>query len=258
MQLYGGTLSAGLLPDRQTPVPIWYQLYRLLQSRIAVGELPANQAIGTEEDLVGQYRVARSTVRRALNELQRNGWLERQGPRKPLVVRERPVTQEANHITGLFSEGFVSRGRHLGIRVRDARLVTERDIAAQLGCKPGALLARISRTFLADELPVALETAWLPASLFPELLSQDLAQMLTTLAETKYGIRYTSARQALRARLATDEEADLLGLKQPVSVMELSRLTLSQRQQPIEYMQSTLRGDQYELVMSLSVNGEPR
>lgn len=249
-------MNASLQLDRQTPVPIWYQLFRLLQLRISSGQLKPHQPVGTEEALVAEYQVARSTVRRALDELQRDGWLERHGPRRPLVVRDRPVAQEAGRLVGLFSEGFVSRGVEMAITVLDAATVNDPNTALRLQLKPSAPLIRVARIFSADGNAAALETAWLPKAIFPSLLRHDLSQQLTALVETEFGITYSTARQTLRSRLATAEECALLELIPPVAVIYISRLSLDQHGRPIEYMESVMRSDRYELVMDLHVDGD--
>lgn len=251
MQLYAGTIPAARQLDSASPIPLWYQLVQLLKLGIESGEFRAEAPISTEENLVTEFRVARATVRRALDELQREGWLERRGPRRPLVVKQRPVLQEATKLAGLFSEGFVSRGYRMSIEVRSAEVVIDARVAMELSVRAGAPLYRLERVFKAGDEPVACEIAWLPKALFPRLLQQQLDRPITTLAEEKYGTMFSSARQHLAARLASAQETKKLRLDQPAVVLAVGRLTRDQLGRPIEYMESILRADRYDFVMAL-------
>ena len=51
--------------DRNSPIPLYRQLYALLRARIEAGELRAGDAIPPEMQLVELYDVSRVTTRRA-------------------------------------------------------------------------------------------------------------------------------------------------------------------------------------------------
>ena len=54
-------------PDRATPV--YLQLAAILEERIRSGELPAGRIIPSENTLIGEFGIARETVRKAVNVL---------------------------------------------------------------------------------------------------------------------------------------------------------------------------------------------
>ena len=73
--------------DKNSPIPLYYQLYTLLLNRIKEGELRPGDMLPTEVSLVEEYRVSRATVRQAILDLARNGYVVRENS-KGTFVRE--------------------------------------------------------------------------------------------------------------------------------------------------------------------------
>ncbi|PZG07929.1 GntR family transcriptional regulator [Micromonospora craterilacus] len=62
--------------DPASGVPAWRQLADLLRARIAAGEWPPGARLPSETDLVQQYELGRTTVRRAISSLRSAGVVE--------------------------------------------------------------------------------------------------------------------------------------------------------------------------------------
>lgn len=58
--------------------PLYYQLYTILLNRIKMGELQPGDMLPTEVSLVEEYNVSRATVRQAILDLARNGYVVRE------------------------------------------------------------------------------------------------------------------------------------------------------------------------------------
>ena len=69
--------------------PLYHQLYALLKSKIDSGELPPGSLLPSESELATRFVVSRITSKRALNELGRDGLVERRAGRGT-HVRLRP------------------------------------------------------------------------------------------------------------------------------------------------------------------------
>ena len=107
-------------------------------------------------------------------------------------------------------------------------------------------MVRLSRLRLADDLPLAVETAHLPAALCPNLLRHDFTvESLYAVLEGEYGLRLTQADQWLEAGLASPRELELLELTPPAAVLRIQRLTTAAGA-PVEFVTSAYRGDRYK------------
>ena len=60
--------------NRDTPMPLYYQLRSLILKKIQNGDFAEGEAIPTEAELQETFGVSRSTIRQAISELVRDGW----------------------------------------------------------------------------------------------------------------------------------------------------------------------------------------
>lgn len=63
--------------DKNTPIPLYYQLEKLIIEEIEGGAYPAGSLIPTENELSQMFAISRTTVRQALADLVQNEMLYR-------------------------------------------------------------------------------------------------------------------------------------------------------------------------------------
>jgi GntR family transcriptional regulator len=236
--------------DRDGPVPIFEQIKERLERAIASGELTAHGRIPSERELSAQYRVSRMTIRQALGALVRSGALySRSG--KGTFVAERKIEQPLQRLTS-FTEDMRARGLRPSSRLLGAeRVAAQLEVAHALGLQSGSQLIRIRRLRLANDEPLAIEASHLPDVLFPGLLERDLSGSLYEVLHRDYGVTLSSARQAIEASAATDEERELLALPADVPVLRIRRLTFDAGGSAVEFVMAVYRGDRYQLQVEL-------
>jgi GntR family transcriptional regulator, arabinose operon transcriptional repressor len=83
--------------DRTTGIPLHIQVSNLLTSRILDGEWPIGGMLPSEQLLCTQLRISRGTLRQALAELQRNGYVRREQGRGTFIARGQ-VRQNENDL----------------------------------------------------------------------------------------------------------------------------------------------------------------
>lgn len=59
--------------ERNSPVPLWFQVEEYLASAISSHRFERGELIGTEQELAARFAIGRSTVRRALARLRDRG-----------------------------------------------------------------------------------------------------------------------------------------------------------------------------------------
>ncbi len=241
-----------LLIDKKSPVPYYDQLAELLRheigQRLARGE---TYQLPSENELAEQHGISRQTVRHALDELERDGWIYRQKGVGSFAVARR-VEQELTALVST-SEAMRQRGWQLETRVLSAaRTEPPSYVAAALELPRGAEVYELQRLRLADGAPLSLQTNYLPASLCPRLEENDLSASLYRLLETRYGLRLWTGKETLRARGATSHEAHLLDIKEGAPVMHAERITYAASGIPVEYLDAVWRGDRYDFKVTLT------
>jgi GntR family transcriptional regulator len=78
----------------QSAIPLYYQIEQDLASLIASGTLSPGSQLPSEEELVQKYGVSRTTVRKAVQELERLGLIEIRRGRGTFVRTEKTSSEE--------------------------------------------------------------------------------------------------------------------------------------------------------------------
>lgn len=241
---------------REAPDPLYIQLKDSLVADIRAGHYRAHQRLPSERELSERFQVSRMTARQALLQLARDGAIyTRVG--KGTFVAEPKIDQQLRALTG-FTADVQARGGRPGSRVLEARVIpAPPEIAAALRLAPEAEVIKLARVRLADGLPLAIETAYLPFALCPNLLQHDFATAsLYRVLEDEYGLQLVGAEQTIEASLAEPRELELLALIPPAAVLRIQRLTFTGDGVPVEFVQSTYRGDRYKFRSALQA-GRP-
>jgi DNA-binding GntR family transcriptional regulator len=224
--------------------PLYFRIQQVILEQIQAGQLQPGAQLPTEADLARQYQVSRITAKRALDELVRQGRAFRQQGRGTFVAQAR-----IRDISGFrsFSEDIRARGLTPSSQVLDFREVDpEPAIRERLHIPAGERVFLLRRLRLADQIPVAVEAAYLPCRICPDLLKENLAGgSLYTLLVEKYNRIPTWADAEIEAAMPTKEQARLLGLKAGMPVLIAHRITYAADYDVIETVDSVYRGDRF-------------
>ncbi|NPV53880.1 MAG: GntR family transcriptional regulator [Firmicutes bacterium] len=234
------------------PIPLYYQLKEIIRQQIEDGIYKPGDAIPNETELQEKYKLSRSTVRKAVEELVADGLLiKRQG--KGTFVQKPKITQNLNLITS-FGETLVARGLTPKIsNVEVEEIPAPAKIAQMLGLNVGDPVIHIFRLYLADDDPIALMTNYLIPQLVPGLSREDLCKYsLYQILEHKYDLTLATADETMEARCADEYEADMLNVVKGAPLLHVTRVTYSLDGSPIEVAIVTSRADRYSYSIKLS------
>lgn len=238
--------------DTESPIPLYYQLRKFITDRIDTGEWRPGDRLPSESELGLQFGISRTTVRQALGELTSQGLLTRIQGKGTFVARPR-IRQRLNALTG-FTQDMRARRLRPFSRVLDLRLVEAggRE-SASLGLRAGEEVVLLRRLRLANEEPMALETAYLLPEFFGVLQAANLAERsLYEVLSQNCGITPTLADQQIEAVACPAAEAGLLGIRKGSPVLHMQRTSYDQNRRPFEQVESYYRGDRYVFFAELS------
>jgi len=221
--------------------PLYSQLYSRLAEQIASGELKAGEQLPPERELAESMHVSRITARQALDALAKKGLVYREQGRGTFVAE--PKMRGLIGFTS-FSEDMCQRGFHPSsqILVQELTLV---DVESQkiLKMEPDELALRLVRVRMADENPVALQSALIPHRLCPNLEFKDLHdQSLYSVLREEYDMHPALTEAELEALPTTAEEARLLHLEKGDPVLIVRGITYSENFEIIESVRTVYRG----------------
>lgn len=236
--------------NRDDPTKLYMQLYEIMRQRIESGEWAVDSQIPIEQDLCTIYDLSKATVRQAVAELARQGYLKRlQG--KGTFVCKRIIPAGLSMVTS-FRELMLEAGVKITTKVLALTIMMPSDdLDIKLDIPDDRHIIYLKRLRLVDNEPVLLQETFIPHHICPSLLDDDLENnSLHELLENKYGIRFTKVQDYISLSCPPPSECGLLELKEDCSVLLLEQLVFSGDTQ-LKYTRSFKRPDRFKFFIEL-------
>ncbi|MFV0406322.1 MAG: GntR family transcriptional regulator [Propioniciclava sp.] len=222
---------------------MYSQLEDLLLAQISGDEYSVGDLLPSEAELESRYAVSRITVRRALEELERAGWVVRRRGRGTTVVQSR-FDEPLNRIRS-FTDEMRSLGKEPHTSsVEVVQLPPSRAAAHALEIPEDRPVLRLDRVRSTDGQPLVHFSTFMA----PEGLSSDPADYTGSLydyLEVSHGIVITRVQEHFEAQLMPDNLAEQLQVAAQSPCMKRVRLSIDQHGNKVEYTVCHYRGDRY-------------
>ncbi|MGH3278423.1 MAG: GntR family transcriptional regulator [Trebonia sp.] len=230
--------------------PKYAQVVAEIQQRIESGEYAPGSLLPSEHQLVGEFRVSRPTIVKALSSLRQDGWIETQQG-KGSFVRGRPAlagaqrTRPAENALELPETALSGELVQAGVKLAPSYVVT------LLGLAAGAKAFLRQRLLSEDDgTPAELASIWLPLEVAsgtdlasPELLSESIRHHLAS----RKKVRLDHAVERISARKPTGEEAGLLRVAADAPVLNVIVTAYDATARPVQVTDIVLPGDRHEI-----------
>jgi GntR family transcriptional regulator len=215
----------------------------ILTARILRGELHEGSQLPSEDNLIAEFGVSRTTIRTTIQSLVQAGLVEiRRG--KGTFVAPPKITQELTELTG-FVEDMEVLGRRATARVLGTTMVKASEVVAQkLGLLIGSPVIQIHRVRLADGVPLSFDETYLPEDLGRKIMADDLAvEPIFSLLEQRYETPLLEAEYLLESAIASSAVAIALNVPIGSPVFVIERISYSVERRPVDYEKLYYRGD---------------
>lgn len=225
--------------------PLYDQLVDLLKEKIET-ELEPNTKLESERELSNRYGLSRTTVRLALQELEKMGYIYRRHGKGTYVS---DLSKKANNITSAYS--FTEQMKALGKQPKTVILEFEtieanKYFASKLQVSLGEPLYKMKRLRLADDEPMMLERTYLPVKKFWHLTQKLLeTKPLYDLFSQDFQQVVHIAEEEFYASIVRNKDMSYLEIAEGSAVLNLVRTTYNINNEVIEYTLSVARADQF-------------
>lgn len=237
--------------------PLYARVHAALKQAIHDGRLPPGAPLPSEKELEAEYGVSRITVRRALEELERERLILRGRGRQARVadllmsVARTAIEDDVAAILEL-------------VRGTEARLLQFRwqfpdaTVRAKLEVAEGEPVLLVERLRSLNGTPIMHTMAQVPARIGAKLDQATVSDgtMLEQLRDR--GVTIAHAVQEMRAAPCPETVAPLLDLKPGEPTFVLERLVRDDANRPIQYLIASLRWDSYSYRISTTRSAEGR
>ena len=236
-------------------VPRYYEIEQTLRARIAT--LDPDSPLPSDAQLCEEFGVSRMTARNAVQRLVQEGLVYRL-PGKGTYVAGSGAHREASNLTN-FTKEMRRRGREPSSRLleRELRPATELE-ERRLQIPEGSSVVSVRRIRLADNEPVAIEHAVLPAAAAAAVMESDLERGSLHEALVAGGLVPTRGHATIGSEPAEPDEATLLDVPSGWPLLVERRLIVDQEAKPLELTESRYASGRYALDVDFVVEREER
>lgn len=238
--------------DRESVLPLYYQIQQRLLEQIRGGVFKPGQSLPSEHEIAKHLGVSRMTGRHALKSLSDLG-VSYSVRGKGTFVSGIKLEKDFRQVLS-FTEEMQARGVRPKSKILSFEIVpADEEAASALHLKPREKVISLRRVRLANSSPVGIEWSRIPHRLCPGLIDTfDPRTSLYEALEQQFGIRMAIADEIVEAGLASPDEARLMRAPKKSPVFLFTRISYVQNGEPTEFVKSIYRADRYKITNRLT------
>jgi len=231
-------------------IPLYIQLKNELLNNIRKN-YRTNDIIPSEPAIEKQYQVSRITVRRAIDELVKEGILEKkQG--LGTFIKEKKILYKAQYI-GSLSQRLLKNTHILETKSIDYEIVSNQKENEFLKCDK---LLCIKRFRVLDNIPFAFMKNYIDINKVNNIQKNFNIESLYKFYKDEYNIIFYNAEETIEAVLSNKLQSETLSIKENSALLSLKRLSFDQNNYPIEYSNIKIKADMYKHQILLDIKKE--
>jgi GntR family transcriptional regulator len=239
--------------DLTSAVPYYLQLAKHMQEKVKNGEWRHGYKLPSESALCDHFKVSRTVVRQALNELSSMDFVVTYKGKGSFISQPKMAWQLMQTLTG-FYEDAVNRGQKVNTQVLEiCEVLAAKEIAQILQISEGEPVIKLHRLRFLDDEPVVVVTTYIRKLLCPGLLDEDLKdQSLYRVLQEKYNLVVAEGIRTIESINASFALAQLLHVPEGAAVSVLKSAGYLSNGIPLEYFISWHRGDRSRFQVKLT------
>lgn len=219
--------------DRGSKEKLYVQVYTIFLKKIESGEWADGSQIPSEDELCRIYDVSKVTVREAIQELVREGYLRRQQGRGTFVTHTMPHA-------GILMRAWLSERDLFGEEVNVRKEIVKREVRESSDEIKRVLMTEenihyiLSRVVVDDE-PFA-EEFFMPLFIIPDLHAEKLTgRSMYDLIEERGAKKIFRISQTAEIAAIRDDVAQVIGMSEGTAALLLRRIMKSVEGIPVAY-----------------------
>lgn len=230
--------------DKNVPIPLYFQLKELIVAAIKDGTYKKDNPIPTEKEFSEIFGISRTTVRQAITELVKEGWLYRVKSKGTFVSTPK-INQDFISKLVTFQEEMDTSGKTAMTEVLELKVLPARDqIAGMLQLEVNDPVVYLHRRRFADGEPIVTVETFLSYADCAYVMERDLVkQSLYDIMSEKDETEVHCVKRRVEAVEATSDDSKLLGIKKGKPVQLFCSQGFNVYGKPVEYSVARYRAD---------------
>ncbi len=234
--------------DRSSIRPLYLQVKEALEQWIInsarEGSLVPGDRLPSENELSEKLNIGSITIKRALDELRRQGMIQRIQGRGSFLTAQKKLELSLPRMFSLTTFTQESGMRPARKTLDLIEMEATASISRHLDLKPAGRVVRLTRLRLMDGIPVSTETSYLPLELFPDLIAiyKDHLSLYEVML-SHYEHEVVKAHDVMGPILIKPSEANVLEIPVGTLGFLVERTGFDANDTPLEYTKMVFRGD---------------
>lgn len=214
--------------------PIYKTIENNIKELINSGELKEGDLIPSENELCDEFNVTRMTVRSALNNLVKEGYITRRRGIGSIVLANK-IYDNISAISG-FTKEMNNKGLEVSNILVSLEVVqADKDLASKLNINTGDNVWEIKRIRLVNDVRISFMITYMPLSMFPNLTKDDCIGSLYEYVEKTNGLKIAMSERKVEAIISDEELEEKLDLSEKQALLYIRQVCRLENSQVFEY-----------------------
>ncbi|MGX6978408.1 GntR family transcriptional regulator [Vagococcus elongatus] len=228
---------------------LYIEVAKDLKSDILAGHYPVGTLIPTEIELEKKYEVSKITIRKAVEILSQEGYLEKKSGKGTTVISNRPFNKLSKATS--FSAVLENEGHRLTKKIISVEEVDDfTELPEDVRKKLGERIICLTRIYYLDDSPYIFYKHYLPYKENIESLRKSQTSLYSWLGEQGQSISYI--RDSFSIEMADEEIKEILNLDKP-TYLKRHRYSFNQGRNLVEYSVGNYDVDLHSYVIEYEV-----
>lgn len=230
--------------DKKSEIPLYQQLAHSIKKAVDEQKLKENDKIPAENEFCKIYDLSRTTVRHALDILEKDGYIYKLRGKGSYVSTPK-IYQNRSSFSKFYDDmrslGKVPVSKIISLKIK----VADAYVREKMQLEENEMLCQIKWVRYGNNEPLIYETINLNYKLVDGIETKELTEKkLYDILTEEYGIKMTHGKELFYPCKLDINEAKNLGLKENDLGMKVERVVF-QGKDVVEYTTSTVRGDRF-------------
>lgn len=229
--------------------PMYKQIENYILDLIQSEQIKEGEFIPSEKKLSEEFNVTRMTVRSALNNLVKDGYILRQPGVGSKVIKNN-ITDNIGTVTS-FTKEMTLKGYSVSNIVHDFKIVEADEVLKEkLNLEIGENVWEIKRIRLANAERISYMVTYMPVKLFPNLKKSHCEASLYDYIEGSCEFKIATSNRSVKAIIADEELMEVLELTEVEPILYINQTSYLAAGEPFEYSHT------YHLGYTLTLNAK--
>lgn len=226
----------------------YLNIYNIIVNKIESKEYVANDKLPSEKELMDEYNVSRDTVRKSLNMLEQNGYIQKSKGKGSFVLDINKFNFPVSGVVSL-KELSEKSGRAIETTVEALECtIPKKNISKGLEINEDEKVWRIVRARTIDGEKVILDKDYVVQK-FVENLTEDICKnSLYEYVENVLGLKIAYAKKEITVQNASEEDKKYLDMKGFDMIVVVKSYTYLDDTSLFQYTESRHRPDKFVFV----------